>query len=77
MEPEDLKPCPFCGAVADSLEVRSLDWRKYEGMLDIPHEINPVFYGVICHGCNAGGPTANSKNEACRLWNKGSQRRDD
>jgi Lar family restriction alleviation protein len=70
MEPEYLKPCPFCGAIAESLEIKGVDWRKYEKLFNIPHETNPVFYGVSCRACNAGGPTADSKREAFRLWNE-------
>lgn len=48
-----IKPCPFCGGVAetDNIDDRSLSWF------------------VLCLSCNARSRLRRTEKEACEIWN--------
>lgn len=54
-EPEIVK-CPFCS----EKDCRIKQYNAYT---------NNSYFCVGCHGCHAEGPTADTKEEAIRLWN--------
>lgn len=50
----DMKPCPYCAADAQRLEVLRLDSQAQ---------------AVLCLNCGAGGPSKRTQAEAINAWN--------
>jgi hypothetical protein len=67
---DNLRPCPFCGAIGSNLLIQRGDWRDAPESFEIPPDSNPVFYGVSCLVCRAGGPTGDTRRQACNRWNE-------
>jgi len=56
MKKEELKPCPFCG----SNDIRLM-----------PRELpSTTIYDIWCHGCLAGFPSFEVKENAVIKWNQ-------
>jgi Lar family restriction alleviation protein len=53
-----LKPCPFCGGVADTYDIYPTK-EIYEKEL----------YGVVCTKCGASTENVKTEKHAVRLWN--------
>ncbi len=76
IKPEELKPCPFCGAVldangGDTVYPRGVGWkdgphgRSYHSVREVPRE--QWCYGVHCRcGAEISG---DSRSEAIDKWN--------
>lgn len=57
--------CPFCGAERRNLRIKGMKSRHESAEEDEQH----ASYCIICEGCSAQGPDAETAEDALTKWN--------